>query len=201
MMEILKKMIGSVLIALYEPFGFALIMTILFMFLYLFAKEYGWKKVIRHWIDAFKSSSTFRRLLFLTFYAALILFKTLLNRNLWMSPLSNVIGVWGIYNEKGELTTEAVENLVLFIPFTVLLLWCFRKKLVGASVELLEILWKSVAVVFLFSLSIEFLQLLMRLGTFQLSDLFYNTLGGLVGGFIYWCGYKILHKKKKEDKE
>ena len=31
------------------------------------------------------------------------------------------------------------------------------------------------------SLGIEFLQLLLCLGTFQLSDLFYNTLGG-----IFW---------------
>ncbi len=42
---------------------------------------------------------------------------------------------------------------------------------------------------FLFFLAIEFSQLFLRLGTFQLLDLFYNTLGGLLGGLVYW-GYE-----------
>lgn len=33
---------------------------------------------------------------------------------------------------------------------------------------------------------IEMLQLLLRLGTFQLSDIFYNTVGGLIGGVCYF---------------
>lgn len=32
---------------------------------------------------------------------------------------------------------------------------------------------------------IEMLQLLLRLGTFQLSDIFYNTVGGVPGGLMY----------------
>lgn len=44
---------------------------------------------------------------------------------------------------------------------------------------------------FLFSLTIEFLQLFLRLGTFQLSDLCYNTLGGAIGGVLYWMGWKV----------
>ncbi|WP_262369700.1 VanZ family protein [Enterococcus faecium] len=44
---------------------------------------------------------------------------------------------------------------------------------------------------FLFSLSIEFTQLFFRLGTFQLSDLFYNTLGGLIGALLYWLFYRL----------
>jgi glycopeptide antibiotics resistance protein len=116
---------------------------------------------------------------------------------MWTNPVSNVIGVWGIYNENGDLTTEAIENLALFIPFIILLLWCFHEKIVGESVKFFATLWKSVLVVFLFSLIIEFSQLFLRLGTFQLSDLFYNTLGGLIGGFVYWCGYKLTQKDKK----
>ena len=33
-------------------------------------------------------------------------------------------------------------------------------------------------------LIIEMLQLLLRLGTFQLSDIFYNTVGGVLGGLM-----------------
>lgn len=50
--------------------------------------------------------------------------------------------------------------------------------------------------VFLCSFFIEFSQLILRLGTFQLSDLFYNTLGGFLGGLIYWIGYKLAHRKQ-----
>lgn len=57
--------------------------------------------------------------------------------------------------------------------------------------ELASILWYSTKVTFLFSLTIEFLQLFLRLGTFQLSDLCYNTLGGAMGGVLYWMGWKV----------
>jgi len=38
---------------------------------------------------------------------------------------------------------------------------------------------------------IEILQLLLRLGTFQLSDIFYNTVGGVLGDMCYWGIIKI----------
>ena len=35
------------------------------------------------------------------------------------------------------------------------------------------------------------LQLLLRLGTFQLSDIFYNTVGGVAGGLVYLFQMKM----------
>lgn len=198
MIEILRKIIANVLEALYQPFGFAVVIAVLFTFLYLFAKELGWKNVILKWFQYFKTSAVFRRVFLLTIYVSMITFRTLLNRHIWANPLSDVIGVWGLYNANGELTTEAIENLVLFIPFTVLLLLSFREKLLRSGVKVFDVIWKSTVIVFCCSITIEFLQLFLRLGTFQLSDLFYNTLGGLIGGLIYWCGYKLTHRNKKE---
>lgn len=57
-----------------------------------------------------------------------------------------------------------------------------------------SIVGKSTQVAFIFSLTIEFLQLFLRLGTFQFSDIFYNTLGGCLGGIVYWIGL-MLHRK------
>lgn len=37
---------------------------------------------------------------------------------------------------------------------------------------------------------VEMLQLLLRLGTFQLSDIFYNTVGGVLGGLVYYVTMK-----------
>jgi len=197
MSEIIKKILTNVLAALYQPFVFSIILAVLLTFLYMYANEFGWKMLLKRWVDSFKNSKEFRKVCVLTFYITMILFKTLLNRSLWPNPLSNVIGVWGLYRENGTLTTEVVENFILFVPFTVLMFWCFREKVFGRIVSLSKIIWQAVKIVFLFSLVIEFLQLFLCVGTFQLSDLFYNTLGGLVGGFVYWCGYKFVHKSKK----
>ena len=198
MSEIIRKIIENVLVALYRPFGFAIVLTVLFMFLYMYAEEYGWKNVVQCLVNKLKTRKDFRVIFLLVFYIAMILFRTLMNRSLSENPLNDVIGIWGLKNSYGELTTEVIENLILFIPFTILMLCGFGEKIVGKSMKIFVTVWKTVKIVFLFSLLIEFLQLFLRLGTFQLSDLFYNTLGGLIGGLIYWCGYKITHRNKKE---
>lgn len=198
MMSMIEKIMKSVLTSLYQPLGFSIILSVLFMFFYLYTKEHGLKVVLHKWWSALKIDVLFRRILFLTFYTTMILFRTLLNRNIWENPVSDVLGGWGLYNSKGELTTEAIENFILFVRFTVLLLWTFKNYLLKKQKSFKWVLLRSTKVVFLFSLIIEVLQLLLRLGTFQLSDLFYNTLGGFLGGFIYWCG---CHVNKKEDKD
>ena len=119
-------------------------------------------------------------------YTSGILFRTLLNRNLWLNPLSNVMGGWGIWetmNGEQKLTTECIENVIMMVPFTSMVIWTFQEK-VGSSWK--KILWYSGKIAFIFSISIEVLQLFLRLGTFQLSDLFYNTVGGVVGGLVYY---------------
>lgn len=194
-MDIVAKIIQNVLKALYQPFWFSVLLSVLAMFFIMFAKEQGWKTLLKKWLRNFKSSVDFRKEFLLIFYTTMILFRTLLNRDMWANPLADVIGKWWIYDANGELTTEIFENTILFIPFVILLLWTFKDKLIK-NMKWHNILWMSVKSVFLFSLAIEFLQLFLRLGTFQLSDLFYNTLGGLVGGIIYFIGYKIAEKRK-----
>ena len=192
-MKIFTTIITNVLTALYQPFWFAVILSVLFMFVY---KAYpSIKHAVKAWLSWFKYDSNFRRTFFLVFYTVMILFRTLLNRNMWANPVSDVIGTWGLYNAKGELTTECIENLALFIPFTVLLL-CVARERIFQKMTIGSVLWNSTKITFLFSFTIEMLQLFLRLGTWQLSDLFYNTLGGVIGGLIYYIGYKIKHRGK-----
>ena len=56
----------------------------------------------------------------------------------------------------------------------------------------------KIEVVAVFSFMIEFTQLLFHLGTFQISDLTYNTLGGAGGGVIYYLGYCRKGKRKNK---
>lgn len=193
--DIIQRIIANVLTALYTPFFASVVMTFLVMFFCMMAKEQGWKVLVKKWCREFKENREFRKFSLLVFYTVLMLFRTLFNRNMWANPVSNVVGYWWIYNDKGELTTETIENLMLFIPFAVLLLWNFRRQLLGPVVRFGAVIGKSVAVTFLFSLTIEFLQLFLRVGTFQLSDLAYNTLGGLLGGLIYYAAYRIKYRK------
>ena len=191
MMKVFSKILTNVLTALYEPFGFAILLSFLAMFFYLYAYEpqnagKGWKSAIVTWYKEFKGSVFFRKMWLLAFVSSLILFRTLLNRNLWMNPLSNVMGGWGIWetvNGERKLTTECIENVIMMVPFSGTVMWTFEVKE--------KILWQSGKIAFIFSVSIEMLQLLLRLGTFQLSDIFYNTVGGVIGGVCYWGVMKI----------
>ena len=49
---------------------------------------------------------------------------------------------------------------------------------------------------FSFSCMIEICQLFLRLGTFQLSDIFQNTLGGFIGATIYIIRQKMKGREK-----
>ena len=126
--DLLGKIITNILTALYEPFGFSLLLSFLAMFFYLYAYEpsaagKGWKSAIVTWYQKFKESVFFRRLFFLAFVTSLILFRTLLNRQLWMNPLSDVMGGWGIWetvNGEQKLTTECIENVIMMVPFSVI---------------------------------------------------------------------------------
>ena len=192
--DIIKMIVTNVLTALLSTVWIFIILAILFMFFYLFTTEHGWKAAWRKWIDAFKSKSEFRRVFLLAFYTALILFRTLLNRNLWLNPLVNVMGGWSLYDANGQLTTESIENVILFVPFSMLLLWIFGEKLCGSKIYFYKVIRKSCKIVFLCSLSIEVSQVIFRVGTFQIADLFYNTLGGIIGGIIYYIVYKLVHR-------
>lgn len=195
-LEVLAKILRNILTALYEPFGFSLLLSFLAMFFYLYAYEpihagKGWKSAMVTWYQKFKESGFFRKLFFLAFVTSLVLFRTLLNRSQWMNPLADIMGGWGIWetvNAEQKLTTECIENVIMMVPFSSVAMWTFEEK-IGNSLK--KILWQSGKITFCFSVSIEMLQLLLRLGTFQLSDIFYNTVGGVLGGLVYYVAMKV----------
>ena len=123
--DLFGKILTNILTALYEPFGFSLLLSILSMFFYLYAYESigagkGWKIAMMIWYQKFKESVFFRKLFFLAFVTSLILFRILLNRQLWMNPLSDVMGGWGIWdtvNGEQKLTTECIENVIMIVHF------------------------------------------------------------------------------------
>lgn len=90
MIDIIRSVISSVLLGIYQPCWFALITVVLFMFYYLYATDkelagQGTKEAFKTWIVHFKMSKLFRRLFLLAFYTSLIVFRTLFNRNMWLN--------------------------------------------------------------------------------------------------------------------
>lgn len=187
----ISNIISNVLVSLYQTFGISLILAFLFMFLVVYARQHGLKAVFKDWFINFFESKSYRKIFVFSFFTAMLLCRTLLCRKVWVNPLLNVMGIWGIYDLDGNLYTENLENIILFIPFVFLLLWTLegeiRKKRGFFS---LPIILQAVISAFLLSGSIEFCQLFMKLGTFQLSDWFFNTLGGMIGGICYWVIFK-----------
>lgn len=163
------------------------------MFFYLYAKEHGWRNAVYYWLTELKKSSFFRRLFCLVFFVMLMLMRTLLNRNMWANPLSDIMGGWTLYDENGELTTEAIENVMLMLPYTALLMWVLKCKTLK-KITIRSAMWHGMKFALFTSITIEFLQLLLRLGTLQLSDIFYNTVGGILGGLTYYICYKVKYR-------
>ena len=186
MQEMLKKVITDILTTLYEPFWFALLSALLLTIAYMYSYEPdnaggGFKKMMLAWAKKFKKDAHFRELFFWFFLTVIILFRTLLNRKLWANPLSNVMGGWQFIDDKGNVVVDSIENIIMLIPWTWLLIVLKNRKNAAKRPMLY-----AIAAGFLLSLTIETLQLMLRLGTFQLSDICYNTLGGMIGGVMYW---------------
>ena len=165
MKTIIGKITIDILTSIYQPFWFAILLSIMTMFFYLYVKcpegaGKGWKAAIRTWIVHFKRDREFRKKYILFFYITMVLFKTLINRDMWMNPLCDVWGVWGIYRYNtvtGQriLTSECIENFFLLMPYIILMFWNFEEKIFGKKVYIGKIILKSIQIAFLSSLTIE----------------------------------------------
>lgn len=180
---------------------FASCFAYVFMYLYLFSTNSsdggnGWLNAVKTWFHSFKKETIFRKIFLFVFCVTIILFKTLLNRQIWLNPLADIIGEWWIvrtdpYTGSFTYNIPVIENTVMLVPFGfsgILLFSTIRGKC-----QFLDVFKHSAVYSFLFSLLIELAQLILRLGTFQLSDLFFNTIGGIIGGIICWMIYFFKH--------
>ena len=80
MKQMINTVVTDMLTALYQPFMFAVVLAVFFMFLYMYAncpKEAGrgCKAAIVSWLRQFKNSRFFRRLFVLVLYTSLVLFR------------------------------------------------------------------------------------------------------------------------------
>lgn len=85
-------------------------------------------------------------------------------------------------------TKEVISNVIIFIPFGILISMLKCKK--GVLAKIIPI--------FLTSLSFEALQYVFSIGSTDINDLITNTVGGIVGIIIFWIFKKIFRKNAEK---
>lgn len=131
-----------------------------------------------------------RIVLYFIAYIYMIFYKTVFSRPNSYKPFSKVWGGWKIpiYEYTGISHESLIGNTLLFIIFSILLILSFGHLFKNNK----SILLYCTGFSFILSIFIELCQIVLKRGTFQISDLVYNTLGGLIGAGIY-----ILIQKKR----
>lgn len=98
---------------------------------------------------------------------------------------------WAKYSSTGfnMMILNVWGNIICFIPFGFFLPIALRKVKNGMVVTVIT---------FTFSLIIETFQLVLKVGSFDVDDLFLNTVGGIIGYVIYWITKKIFIGREKK---
>lgn len=78
-------------------------------------------------------------------------------------------------------------NFLLFVPLGIFFAWQHRQK---------RIFLDSTGFSLAFSLTVELFQLGSRLGTFDVDDLIFNTLGGMIGALLVYIWKRTAKEKK-----
>lgn len=98
---------------------------------------------------------------------------------------------WRAIDDPFLVLANLMGNVIAFIPFGALIRWVINR-----SVRWYQV----VGYTFLLSLSVELLQLIAKVGVFDVDDLMLNTVGGLVGFWIYYLLKVIDQRREKRDK-
>ena len=143
----------------------ALLLTALLIPAFLFIKDN--RKYLRIRIGTIVKQCW---VIFFFYYLSIILTATIFARKV-QNPYQSIIGHFGFGNNV-EWNLEIILNILMFVPLTVLYLQAFKPNRP----------WEAALKLTIFtSVFIELSQLIFWLGEFQLSDLLYNTIGGVIG--------------------
>ena len=115
-------------------------------------------------------------------YITIVLGGTLFNREIGDSYRIKWIPFWSYYdaivNKDSSLAVQIFYNVLVFIPYGILVpkTWIEMRKLI-----------RIVLGAMIFSLLIELIQYVFRLGLFEFDDIVHNVLGAVIGYIICRC--------------
>ena len=184
--------ISKVIVEYYVSTGIFFIFTAIIVYI---SGKIGFEKFVFEIKEKFLKDFSYKwKILFFT-YSYFILDKTLISRNI--GNINNFEyafkGSWLFLVKDTWNRVQAIENIIFFIPFSFFLLLGFYNLKEGK----LKLFKEIVLISFKISLFIELLQLISTLGTFQLSDMVYNILGGIIGYILVILVNYINNFRKK----
>ena len=184
MKQIIQNMIPQARF-LYKTVLMIFFITITFLFFRNNLREKdGWKRIKEQFTDLLKKPWIVAFLV----YVAYVFSSTIMGRYL-TKPYNNILKGFGIVGDNGEINTDLFVNVLMFIPLSFLYLKAFQpKKPVQSSIVL-----SACSSVF-----IELSQLIGWLGNCQLSDILYNTIGGLLGCCIWYIAGITKQRRKRK---
>lgn len=171
----------------------SVIFAVLIMFVIIQISKSDLKTIAKEWIDNFKKNKFFRWQTAFFVYLYLLISRTIFSRTVSKrSPFRDIMGGWLIYGNNGKYDYQAIENLLLFVPYTFLLYAAFMDR--EHKYTNGEIVKKGALISVVSTSFIEIVQVVFRIGTFQFADLFYNTLGGICGTILFAIVLRISHR-------
>lgn len=184
-MELFDRIIGKEFFNMvYQPFWFAILLSGLSMFFYLFARKIGWIDTLKIWKDFGKNSKEFQKIFILFFYVSLIIWWKLCNKNISNYPFSQLMVDLQTDILSTEFALNTFYNIVVFVFLILLSFWACCEKLIKNKTNI-QILKNSLVISMGTSLCIEVLQGIFCLGFFRFIELFCNIIGGVAGGILY----------------
>lgn len=196
----MKPFLNMITGQIYSTFSQNIVQVVLFgviiSFIIFFIEKLGIKNIMLGIKEKFILELNYKwKILFYT-YLYFILKKSLLNRSKGMKNSLEFAFKrdWLFIVKDTWSRVQAAENILFFIPVSFFFTLAFFK---GKKFEL-QLLKKIVKFSFLLSLFIELTQLILTIGTFQLSDIVYNVLGGIIGYILAILVNCINNFRKKE---
>lgn len=179
----MKPFLNMITEQIYLTFSQNIVQVVLFgitiSFIIFFIEKLGVKNIMLGIKEKFIIELNYKwKILFYT-YLYFILKKSLLNRSKGMKNSLEFAFKrdWLFLVKDTWSRVQAMENILFFIPSSLFFTLAFFNE---KKFEL-KLLKKVGKLSFLLSLFIELTQLTLTIGTFQLSDVVYNTIGGIIG--------------------
>ena len=108
-----------------------------------------------------------------------------------LKEIARFVKYWRVLGMKAVLL-NILGNVAAFLPF-----WFFLPVFSGRCKKF----WRTAFYSFELSLLVELLQLVFRVGSFDVDDLLLNTLGGMAGYGLYRLFVRYYHQRNQRGKE
>lgn len=107
-----------------------------------------------------------------------------------LKEIKRFVVYWRAIDNPFMVLINLLGNVVAFVPFGALIRWVINRKLRW---------YQAVLYTFFFSLCVELLQLVAKVGVFDVDDIILNTLGGLIGFWVYYI--LLLMNRRREQRD